>query len=91
MRTTEDKVRRAVRAALRKAHELMVKNIAFPGMGTGVGGLSPYTAAKIMIEEIVSFLRSSITTREVILVAFDDELYNAFLSEATKRLGKPQS
>ena len=81
MRTTVDKVRAAVRAALRKASELGVTSIAFPGMGTGVGGLDPNEAAKVMVEEITKYLsRGLIKPSRIILVAYDDTLYQAFLN-----------
>ncbi|RLG57767.1 MAG: macro domain-containing protein, partial [Candidatus Hydrothermarchaeota archaeon] len=50
-----------------------IKTIAFPGMGTGIGGVDKKQAARVMVEEIKKF-----PELEVILVAFDDELYEAF-------------
>ena len=46
-----DSVRRATRAALDKARQLGLKTVAFPLLGTGVGGLEPEKVAGIMIEE----------------------------------------
>ena len=46
-----DSVRRATRAALEKARELGLATVAFPLLGTGVGGLDPEKVARIMIEE----------------------------------------
>ena len=86
MRTNEAKVRAAVRAALRRAHSLGLRSIAFPGMGTGVGGLDPNVAAKVMIEEIINFLKRGGRIGEVLLVAFTEELYEAFRSTASKLL-----
>ncbi|TDA25819.1 MAG: macro domain-containing protein [Archaeoglobi archaeon] len=57
-KTDEEKVRLAMIAALRKAEELKVKSIAFPALGTGVGGLPKDLAAKIMIEELKKHLDS---------------------------------
>ena len=42
-------VDRATRAALAKARELGLKTVAFPLLGTGVGGLEPEKVARIMI------------------------------------------
>ncbi len=72
MRTTEDKVRRAVRAALRVAEENRFRSVAFPGMGTGVGRLPKATAARAMIEEIRSF--SSGYLEKVVLIDLDEEM-----------------
>jgi O-acetyl-ADP-ribose deacetylase (regulator of RNase III) len=52
MSTSKLKVRLATRGALECARQLGIASIAFPGMGTGVGGLSVEEAAKVMVEEI---------------------------------------
>ena len=44
--------RLATRAALALAKNSGIRTIAFPGMGTGVGGLRPADSARVMIEEI---------------------------------------
>ncbi len=87
MRTTIDKVRAAVRAALRAADDARIESIAFPGMGTGVGGLNPYEAALAMVETIVEELRRLSSVNEVLLVAFNEELYDAF-REAVLKVAK---
>jgi len=46
-----DSVRRATEAALARARELGLETVAFPLLGTGVGGLDPEKVARIMIEE----------------------------------------
>jgi len=46
-----DSVRRATEAALARARELGLETVAFPLLGTGVGGLDPERVARIMIEE----------------------------------------
>ncbi|WP_456415140.1 macro domain-containing protein [Oceanithermus profundus] len=46
-----DSVRRATRAALAKARELGLRTVAFPLLGTGVGGLDAQEVARIMTEE----------------------------------------
>lgn len=68
-----ENVRLATRAALELAKKLGIRSIAFPGMGTGVGGISPEDAAKVMVEECKRFKEL-----EIRLIAFDDELYKAF-------------
>jgi O-acetyl-ADP-ribose deacetylase (regulator of RNase III) len=66
-------VKLATRAALRLARKLKIKSIAFPGMGTGVGGVKPEDAARIMLEEFKKF-----EDLEIRVIAFDEKLYNAF-------------
>jgi O-acetyl-ADP-ribose deacetylase (regulator of RNase III) len=68
-----ENVRLATRAALELAKELKIKSIAFPGMGTGVGGIKAEDAARVMIEECKKF-----EDLEIRLVAFDEKLYQAF-------------
>ncbi len=72
MRTTEEKVRKATKAALSLADELCFKSIAFPGMGTGVGRVPKPIAAKAMIEEIKTFKPKCL--EKVILVDLDEEM-----------------
>ncbi|MER3451879.1 MAG: Appr-1-p processing protein [Thermus sp.] len=47
-----DTVRKATRSALEKAVELGLKTVAFPLLGTGVGGLPVEEVARVMLEEI---------------------------------------
>ncbi len=88
MRTTLDKVTAAVRAALRAADERGVESIAFPGMGTGVGGLNPREAANAMVKVIVELMPRLRSVREVVLVAFTDELYEAFKEAVGRHYGR---
>ena len=81
MRTTEENVRRAVIAALKEAIKLNVKSIAFPAMGAGVGGLSPETSIRIILEEIYK-MRDSLTTKEIRLIAWRDSDFKAFCKVA---------
>jgi len=68
-----ENVRLATRAALELAKKLKIKSIAFPGMGTGVGGIKAEDAARIMIEEFKNF-----EDLEIRVIAFDEKLYQAF-------------
>jgi len=72
MRTTEEKVRKAVRAALKLADEMCFRSIAFPGMGTGVGRVPKDVSAKAMVEEIKNFKARCL--KEVILVDLDEDM-----------------
>jgi len=72
MKTTEEKVRKATRAALELADDLCFKSIAFPGMGTGVGRVPKGIAARAMVEEIRNFKPRCL--EKVILVDLDEEM-----------------
>ncbi|MHA1616929.1 MAG: macro domain-containing protein [Candidatus Njordarchaeales archaeon] len=80
MKTTYEKVVKAVIAALRKADEAGLRSIAFPGMGTGVGGLSAKEGADALKEGILKFLeeKKSTSIEKIILVAFTPDLYEEF-------------
>ncbi len=76
MATTEEKVRKAVRAALKLVDELDFESVALPGMGTGVGRLPKDISARAMIEEIKAF--SAKNLKKVILVDLDEEMVKAW-------------
>lgn len=77
--TDKEKVRLATSVALKCAEEKNAKSVAFPGMGTGVGGLPYKVAAEAMVEAIKGFVNSSSEMREIILVAYNEELYAEFV------------
>ncbi len=72
MATTEEKVRKAVRASLELADKEGFSVIAMPGMGTGVGRLPKEVAGKIMIEEIRNFKPKHL--KKVILIDLDEDM-----------------
>lgn len=53
-------------AALRVADESGYSSVAFPGMGTGMGGVDPEEAAKMMVNAIRSFQPSCL--KRIILI-----------------------
>ena len=79
-RISVDNVKAATRAALDVANKLNIESIAFPGMGTGVGGDPEDEAAKAMVETIMEFAKDhpEASIKKVVLVAFTDSLYTAF-------------
>ncbi|HDI01182.1 MAG TPA: macro domain-containing protein [Candidatus Bathyarchaeota archaeon] len=78
MRTTSEKVLLATRAALRCAEEKGIRAIAFPGMGTGVGGLSPGEAAEVMMKALKEHIDAGTSLEVVDFVAFTADLEEAF-------------
>lgn len=76
--TDGEKVKLAALAALQCAEQNGAKSIAFPGMGTGVGGLSYRAAAEKMVEGIKNFLSRGGVLKEILLVAYNEELYSEF-------------
>jgi O-acetyl-ADP-ribose deacetylase (regulator of RNase III) len=78
LRTSEPVIRSATRSALRVAESLGVRSVAFPALGTGVGGFPVEQAARAMLEEISSHLRAGSPLAEVVLALFDAPAYAAF-------------
>ncbi|MBW3022866.1 macro domain-containing protein [Candidatus Woesearchaeota archaeon] len=74
---TEENVRLATKAILECAEKYAIKEVAIPGLGTGVGGVDEKEAAKAMIETIKNCITEVI--RRIILVGYTEELYKAFL------------
>ena len=78
MLTSEEKVRAAMKAALTCAEREGVKAIAFPGLGTGVGGLRADKAAEIMMKVLKEHIDAGTGLSAVDFVAFTEELEKAF-------------
>lgn len=87
LRTDADKIRAATRNSLLRAEELKLRSIAFPALGTGVGGFSLTEAARIMIGVVRDHLVHSSFPQEVIFALRGEEAFKAFdqvLHEASK-------
>ncbi len=78
MRIGLENVEKATRAALLLADKLELESIAFPGMGTGVGGVPYYDAAKKMLEVVKEHVDKGTKLKEIILVAWGKEAFEEF-------------
>jgi O-acetyl-ADP-ribose deacetylase (regulator of RNase III) len=78
--TDAEKIREATYNALLRAHELKLGSIAFPALGTGVGGFSLEEAARIMYQSVERFYTDHPDTvlKEVVFCLFGKDAYNAF-------------
>ena len=74
-KTDEAKIRASVRAAVEVAIKEGFKTVAFPAMGTGVGGFPYEKAARAMYEEVMKFKDADL---EVRFVLWGDEGFEAF-------------
>lgn len=79
LRTDETKIRSATRKALKLAEDLGLKTIAFPALGTGVGGFSLEECAQVMLEEVSQYPGSL----KVIFVLYSEESYQIFKTYIT--------
>jgi len=86
MATNRENVKLATRAALECARQVSAKSVAFPGMGTGVGGLNVDEAAEAMVAEIKKHVDSGTPLKNIILVGFNADLTRAFERSLRKSL-----
>lgn len=91
LKTDQGKIAAATTASLRRASENQLASIAFPAIGTGVGGFPAGDAARTMMEATRQFLTTQDTTlREVVFVLFDESTYRAFCDALPATLGSGQ-
>ena len=76
--TDSDKIRQATESSLRRADELALKSIAFPALGTGVGGFSLEQCARIMLDVVRSHSAAGSSLERVVFVLYDEPAYQAF-------------
>ncbi len=82
--TSEELIGSTTNSALKLADKKNLESIAFPALGTGVGGFPIKRCAEIMIGEALSFLKKSMKLNYVSFVLFDGSSFNAFISELNK-------
>jgi O-acetyl-ADP-ribose deacetylase (regulator of RNase III) len=81
--TDESKIKAATLNSLKKADENGLKSIAFPSIGTGVGGFPVAKAAKVMLENVRQYLLGNDSGLErVIFVLYNDEICSEFKNVA---------
>ncbi len=69
---------RAARSAMARARELRLSSIAFPALGTGVGGFPLDEAARIAVEAVRDELTSPSTIEHVVFALRGAAAYEAF-------------
>ena len=91
LHTSADKIRASTENALRRAEELGVSSIAFPALGTGVGGFDYGQAAEIMLGVCREHSGGDQSVRTVRFVLFDQKAYEAFERVAQSFLSAAES
>jgi O-acetyl-ADP-ribose deacetylase (regulator of RNase III) len=79
-RTSAEIIDRAVRSAMARARELRIASIAFPAMGTGVGGFPLDEAARVTVQAVRDELGGSPTIQFVTFAMRGAAAYHAFES-----------
>jgi len=90
MRIEDKNVQLSVRGALKCAEGLGIRSLAFPGMGTGVGGLSLKEAARVMVKEVKEHVDKRTTLKQIVFVGFSDDLTRAFERAVNETLATRQ-
>ena len=86
--TDAGKIRQATRNSLLKADELKLKSIAFPALGTGVGGFPLDECAGIMMGEVFDYAAGNTGLERVVFVLYGQPAFQAFKRELDKQLAK---
>ncbi|MEM3546993.1 MAG: macro domain-containing protein [Candidatus Bathyarchaeia archaeon] len=89
--TTTENVYRAMYATLELAQNMNFRSIAIPGMGTGVGGLSPNEATEAIFKALEEYLNRGLKVKNIIFVDLNEEVVDAFkraLNELIEKYGK---
>ena len=76
--TDAGKIRSGTLSALARANELGLRTIAFPALGTGVGGFPLEECARIMGQAILDHAAGGTTLHTVELVLFGESARDAF-------------
>jgi O-acetyl-ADP-ribose deacetylase (regulator of RNase III) len=84
--TDADRIRLATRNSLRRAAELGISSLAFPALGTGVGGFPVGECASAMLDEILSFSSKNNHLNKVVIALFDEVSYEVFEQELARRI-----
>jgi len=86
LKTNPTYVRDSTLNSLKRADELKLTSIAFPAIGTGVGGFPIDECAKIMIDVARNFVSEAENLKTVIFALFDKGSYEIFEKELEKVL-----
>ena len=78
LKTDEKIVYKTTVNSLLLADRLKLKSIAFPAIGTGVGGLALDKCAKVMLQAVVDVKNNVASLETVQFVLFDKSGYDAF-------------
>jgi len=81
--TDRSKIVMATWNSLMRAAELGVESIAFPALGTGVGGFGADQAADAMIGECVAFAKKgkAPSLKRILFVLFSEDVFTAFAKQ----------
>jgi O-acetyl-ADP-ribose deacetylase (regulator of RNase III) len=86
LKADSEKIAAATRSTLALAEKHKLESIAFPALGSGVGGVQPTQSAEAMLSTVVQHVaRGNSSLQKIMFVLYQDEAYKAF-TDALKRL-----
>ncbi len=86
--TDSVKVAAATAASLSLAEDLRVTSIAFPALGTGVGGFPLAECARTMIDVVLRHTSAPTVIERIVFVVFDDTARRIFREELDGRVDR---
>ena len=87
LKTDPGSITAATRATLAIAEKHKLSSLAFPALGSGVGGVPPAQSADAMLSTVVEHVKGGTSSLEkVLFVLYEDQALKVF-SEVLKRLG----
>lgn len=90
LQTDPQKIAAATRSSLAIAEKHRLASIAFPALGSGVGGVPPAACAEAMVSTLLEHLRTAKSSlQRVMFVLYQDEATKAF-TDTLKRLAGVQ-
>ncbi|MBI5628464.1 MAG: macro domain-containing protein [Candidatus Rokubacteria bacterium] len=90
LKTDPEKIAAATRSSLTIAEKHRLSSIAFPALGSGVGGVPPDKSAEAMVTAIVEHLKGGTSTlQKILFVVYQDEALKAF-TDVLKKAGGVQ-
>ncbi len=79
LKTDPAKIAAATRSTLALAEKHRMESIAFPALGSGVGGVPPAQSAEAILSTVVQHVaRGNSSLQKVLFVLYQDEAYKAF-------------
>jgi len=86
LKSDPEKIAAATRSTLALAEKHKMESIAFPALGSGVGGVPPAQSADAILSTVIQHVtRGNSTLQKILFVLYQDEAYKAF-TDILKRL-----
>lgn len=87
-KTDQNIIRQATRNTLLRTKDMKINSLAFPALGCGVGGFLPDEAAKIMLEEVITYTKMNNNLNKIIFVLYNEETYSVFKKVFEERFSR---